>query len=137
MTYVDTNVVLDVLERNEAWFDWSVDALEDARLRGQLVTGPVVAAEVGHYAASAASLGRDFAMLMIDLVDADLDAAWRGGQAFRQYRGRGGRRASLLPDFLIGGHAAALGAAVLTRDARRFRSYFPELALITPETDHG
>lgn len=133
MIYVDTNVILDILGRAGGWFDWSLDALEDSRLRDRLVTGPVVAAEVGHYAASAEVLGRDFGRLMIDLVDVDIEAAFRAGQAYREYRGRGGERPSLLPDFLIGGHAAALGATVLTRDARRFRSYFPQLNLITPE----
>jgi predicted nucleic acid-binding protein len=67
------------------------------------------------------------------MVEASLDAAWRGGQAYREYRKRGGDRPPLLPDFLIGGHAQALGATLLTRDPRRFRSYFPDLNLITPE----
>jgi predicted nucleic acid-binding protein len=131
--YVDTNIVLDILEGDPRWLDWSVQALEDGRAAGALVTGQVVAAEIGHYEASPEILSEKLGALMIELVDADLHSAWLAGQAYRDYRRRGGERLSLLPDFLIGAHAQALGATMLTRDARRFRSYFPELALITPE----
>lgn len=134
MIYVDTNIALDVLERDPHWFDWSMQALEDARVAGELVTGPVVAAEIGHYTASATVLSEKLQALLIELVDVDVEGAWLAGQAYRDYRARGGERPSLLPDFLIGAHAQALGAVVLTRDARRFRSYFPDLNLITPET---
>lgn len=133
MIYVDTNIALDVLEGDPRWLDWSVQALEDARAAGPLVTGHVVAAEIGHYADSAATLSTQLNALMIELIDADLETAWLAGQAYRDYRRRGGERLSLLPDFLIGAHAKTLGAAILTRDPRRFRSYFPELNLITPE----
>ncbi|MFV0624919.1 type II toxin-antitoxin system VapC family toxin [Sphingomonas sp. ac-8] len=136
MIYVDTNIVLDILEGDADWFDWSVRALEDARNAGRVVTGPVVAAEFGHYLASPDALSHRLEALMIELVDADVEGAWLAGRAYREYRRRGGERSSLLPDFLIGGHAQALGATVLTRDPRRFRSYFPDLPLITPETTH-
>jgi len=65
------------------------------------------------------------------------DIAFRAGRAQIDYRLEGGRQASVLADFFIGAHAEALGAKPITRDKRRFRTYFPELALITPETDHG
>lgn len=132
MIYVDTNVVLDVLERDLRWFDWSIDALEDARAAGPLVTGYVVAAEISHYLESSAELAGKLDALLIEIMDTDIEAAWLAGQAYREYRRRGGERPSLLPDFLIGAHASALSATVLTRDPRRFRSYFPDLALITP-----
>ena len=138
MIYVDTNVVLDILQRDPVWFDWSLEALESGRASEQLVTGHIVAAEVGHYVTSVEALARSFSGLMIDVIDTDLDAAFAAGQAYREYRRRGGERSSLLPDFLVGGHASAVKAHMLTRDPRRFRSYFPDLPLITPETkDHG
>lgn len=137
MIYVDTNVVLDVLQRDPTWFDWSLEALVRGRTGDRLITGYVVAAEVGHYVESSAALARNFAGLMIDVIDTDLDAAFGAGQAYREYRRRGGERLSLLPDFLVGAHAAAVKASILTRDPRRFRSYFPDLPLITPETDNG
>jgi predicted nucleic acid-binding protein len=131
--YVDTNIIVDVVQPDPVWAEWSASALERARSSDQLVTGPIVAAEVAHGLETIELLEHTFAGLSIDLLDADLMAAFRAGQAFREYRRRGGQRASLLPDFLIGAQAAALGAAVLTRDPRRFRSYFPDLPLITPD----
>lgn len=136
MIYVDTNIVLDILERDSRWFDWSLDALEAARVAGQVVTGYVVAAEIGHYTPSAAILSNKLQALLIELIDADVESAWLAGRACRDYRARGGDRLSLLPDFLIGAHAQSLGAAMLTRDPGRFRSYFPDLTLITPEENH-
>jgi predicted nucleic acid-binding protein len=137
MIYVDTNVVLDILQRDAVWFDWSLDALERGRAGDRLVTGLVVAAEVGHYVESTTALARSFTGLMIDVIDADLEVAFGAGQAYREYRRRGGERLSLLPDFLVGAHAMAVKATILTRDPRIFRSYFPDLPLITPETDNG
>jgi len=137
LIYVDTNVVLDIINHSPQWLDWSAGRLASAAIEGRLVTGIVVAAEVAHYTRSADQLASAFQALTIELVEADLTAAWIAGQAYCQYRARGGERQSLLPDFLIGGHAMALGASLLTRDSRRFRSYFPKLTLITPETDNG
>jgi hypothetical protein len=138
MIYVDTNVVLDILQRDPVWLAWSFDALENGRTGDRLVTGHIVAAEVGHYVESVDALARSFSGLMIDVIDTDLDAAFAAGQAYREYRRRGGERSSLLPDFVVGAHAMTVKATLLTRDPRRFRSYFPDLPLITPETEqHG
>jgi predicted nucleic acid-binding protein len=136
MIYVDSNVILDTFGNDPVWQPWSHAMFRDKSLDGPLVTGWIVAAEVGHYLASARHLEHSLQQLAIELVDADFEAAWAASQAYREYRSRGGERSSLLPDFLIGGHAQALGATVLTRDPRRFRSYFPELPLITPENSH-
>lgn len=133
MIYVDSNVVIDILACDPQWFVWASERMEEFGASDLLVTGPVVAAEVGHYLDSAATLGRSLEKLKISLVDADLEAAFLAGRAYREYRRRGGDRPSLLPDFLIGAHAMAIGAAVLSRDTRRFRSYFPELKLISPK----
>ena len=133
MIYVDANIILDTMTDDPDWYEWSAAQLEAGRLSTGLVTGPIVAAEVGHYLESAEVLEDTMARLDIALMDVGFDAAWRAGQAFRDYRGRGGDRVSLLSDFMIGAHASAIGATMLTRDPRRFRSYFPDLALITPE----
>lgn len=70
-------------------------------------------------------------------VAMDANAGHIAGGAFHAYRMQGGGREKMLADFLIGGHAAALGATLLTRDPRWYRRYFPDLPLLTPETDHG
>jgi predicted nucleic acid-binding protein len=51
---------------------------------------------------------------------------------FRQYRQRGGTKTGVLPDFFIGAHAQADGYQLLTRDAGRYKTYFPKIKLICP-----
>jgi hypothetical protein len=69
---------------------------------------------------------------MVELTHED---AFRAGIAFQEYRRKGGPRQSILPDFLIGGQAANRGWPILTRDSKRFASYFPELTIIDPLED--
>src|SRR5437879_830789 len=133
MIYVDTNVLLDLLDRDACWAEWSANQLKTARATGRLVSGYVVAAELSSQANSPAELGSIFDVTEIELMDLDLESAHFAGRAYREYRRRGGKRPSLIADFLIGAHASALGATMLSRDARYYRSYFPSLPLITPE----
>jgi predicted nucleic acid-binding protein len=60
------------------------------------------------------------------------ESLFLAAKAFEAYRHAGGVREHVLPDFFIGAQALILGAQVATRDARRFRRYFPALELITP-----
>lgn len=129
---VDTNVLLDVATEDPLWFDWSVSRLSQAANRGGLAINPIVYAELSvHYdtleALEAALSGHPFARLALPW-----DAAFVAGKAYRRYRGRGGSKRSPLPDFYIGAHAAVAGLALLTRDAKRYRGYFPRLRLIAP-----
>lgn len=137
MIVIDSNVLIDVLEAEGAWTAWSRDALATERTSRKLIINHVILAELaGHFPAEAnvEELLTTMGMEMTALTSA---AALRSGQAFREYRARGGERTSTLADFLIAGHASAIGARLLTRDERKIASYFPELTLITPETDHG
>ena len=134
---LDSNIVIDLAERSGAWFAWSRAAIGDAAETASLVINAIVLAETAtHFASSEAQLAvvRDLGLVVLDLTPA---AAFRAGRAHRVYRERGGKREAVLADFLIGAHAVALGARLLTRDARRFRGYFPELELIAPETPDG
>ena len=130
---VDTNILLDVLLQQQPWFDWSTHALESAGDNAPLVINPIIYAEVsiGYDSIEAldAALPEDF----IRLEPIPDEAAFLAGKAFLRYRQRGGPRSSLLSDFLIGAHAAVQGYTLLTRDARRFRFYFPRLRLIAPD----
>lgn len=132
-TLVDTNVLLDVLTDDRTWFDWSSGALSAALDEGVVVINPIVYAEV--------SVGFD----RIEDLDAALPssalireglpyaAGFVAGKAFVTYRRRGGARATPLPDFYIGAHALVAGYRLLTRDARRYRTYFPRLEVMGPE----
>lgn len=126
---VDTNVLLDIATEDPEWFDWSVARLAQAANRDGLAINPIVYAELSvHYESLEAALsGHPFARLALPW-----DAAFVAGKAYRRYRGRGGAKRSPLPDFYIGAHAALAGLALLTRDAKRYRDYFPRLKLISP-----
>lgn len=129
---VDSNVILDVVTQDARWAGWSSDALERAGEESQLVINPLVYAEV--------SIGFDRIEDLDDALPAQYvrrealpwEAAFLAGKIFVQYRRAGGVRPSPLPDFYIGAHAAIRGYTLLTRDARRYRTYFPRLQLITP-----
>jgi len=129
---VDSNVLLDVLTEDPRWFAWSAEALADEAERDVLTINPIIYAEV--------SIG----VVRIEELDAALpaptfhrlalpwEAAFLAGKCFLAYRKRGGVRTSPLPDFYIGAHASVSGMKLLTRDATRYRTYFPKLGLIAP-----
>jgi predicted nucleic acid-binding protein len=129
---IDSNVLLDVLTDDPRWSSWSADALADQAERDVLAVNPIIYAEV--------SIGFD----RIEELDAALpaatfhrlplpwEAAFLAGKCYLKYRKRGGTRSAPMPDFYIGAHASVAGMAVLTRDAARYRTYFPKLRLISP-----
>lgn len=129
---VDSNIILDIVTEDKKWFTWSSEALAQYSETHILVINPVIYAEV--------SIGFD----RIEDVEVVLspiffrrdpipwEAAFLAGKCFLQYRKKGGSKRSPLPDFFIGAHAAVLGIPLLTRDASRYRPYFPKLKLIAP-----
>lgn len=129
---VDSNVLLDVVTQDPRWGAWSAETLARVADEEILVINALVYAEVsiGFEAVEALE-----AALPTDLYrreDLPYEAAFLAGKVFLQYRQAGGVRRSPLPDFYIGAHAAVAGYALLTRDASRYRSYFPRLPLIAP-----
>jgi predicted nucleic acid-binding protein len=133
VTLVDSSVLLDVLTEDPTWGPWSEDALARAGDAGTLVINPIVYAEV--------SAGFDRIEDLDDAVPADdfdgeplpYEAGFVAGKAFLAYRKRGGQRRSPLPDFYIGAHAAVRQYRLLTRDATRYRTYFPTVEVIGPD----
>ncbi|MPZ66834.1 MAG: PIN domain-containing protein [Pseudonocardiaceae bacterium] len=132
-TLVDSNVVLDVVRADPVWSVWSERALARAVDEGPVVINPVVYAEVAASYETAEQV--DTALDAAVLVRSELPwpAAFLAGRCHVEYRRRGGARTRTLPDFLIGAHAAVLGLRLLTRDASRYRSYFPKLEIIAPQ----
>lgn len=135
MIFVDSNIVIDLIE-DGAWTDWSKRAL-DARRGVPLVANMVVVAEISRAFATAENVLIFLRELGIALAPLTAEQAFRAGRAQVDYRLSGGRHGAILADFLIGAQAENLGAALVTRDKRRFATYFPELKLITPETENG
>jgi len=132
MTLVDTNVVLDVLADDPLWLEWSADQLVQCRERGPLLINEIIFAELSVWLDPEADLLRVLASLGIQMERTPIPALRVAASAFKRYRAAGGPRTSLLPDFFIGAHAEVLECAVLTRDPRRFRAYFPSVPLVTP-----
>lgn len=132
MILVDTNILLDVVTDDPVWADWSQRQLDVASLRDQLATNPVVYAELSSRFQRIDDLDILLTSVEIGVADMSRPALFLAGQAFRIYRSRGGPRLSVLPDFFIGAQAAVLDAPLITRDTRRYRTYFPNLRLIAP-----
>jgi predicted nucleic acid-binding protein len=129
---IDSNVLLDVMTADAAWFSWSAAALASAADRGRLVINPIVYAEVSIRFSTVEAVDAALPTTMFDREAIPYQAAFLAGKAFLAYRRRGGEKRSPLPDFLIGAHAAAAGYSLLTRDTARYRTYFPDVTLITP-----
>ena len=132
MLLIDTNVLLDVLQDDPQWADWSVTQLRAQAKIHELAINPVVYAEVSLSFARIESLDAVVERMELTLSEIPRPALFLAGKAFAQYRKRGGSKAQVLPDFFIGAHAAVQGWPLLTRDASRFRTYFPGLEVIAP-----
>lgn len=133
MIFLDSNAVIALLGTRAN--DWTAEIFA-GHGRAALVCNLIVFAEVAVGFAHTERLLADFGMMEIEIHDLTPPVALRAATAFREYRRRGGPRSTMLPDFLIGAHAAVLGATLMTRD-QRLASYFPELTFLTPETEHG
>ncbi len=131
MILVDSNVLIDVLTGDPVWQKWSSEQLTRLGNTMQLAINPLIFAEVAIEYRDQSQLE---AALPATLVRLPLpySAAFMAGRAFLEYRRRGGTRRSPLPDFYIGAHAAAEGHAIVTRDASRYRTYFPDVTVIAP-----
>lgn len=131
---VDTNVILDVTTDDPRWGSWSAAQLAEAATRSRLAINPIIYAEVSMGFDRTEDL--DSALQQSDFIRLPLphEAGFLAGKCFLRYRRVGGARRSPLPDFYIGAHAAVERLTLLTRDARRYRTYFPTLKLIAPET---
>jgi predicted nucleic acid-binding protein len=131
-TLVDANVILDVVTEDAEWFDWSASMLEHAAEEGPLAINPVVYAEVSIRFGRIEDLDEALPADYFVRTALPWEAAFLAGKCFEPYRRQGGVKRSPLPDFFIGAHAAVSGLTLLTRDARRYRTYFPTLRLVAP-----
>ena len=131
-TLVDSNVLLDVITEHDEWMDWSATALSKAANISRLAINPIVYAEVAARFARIEELEEALPPDYYQRLALPWDAAFLAGQCFVKYRRRGGSRRSPMPDFYIGAHAAIEEMTLLTRDPRRYRTYFPTLHIIAP-----
>jgi predicted nucleic acid-binding protein len=132
---VDTNILLDVVLDDPNWADWSQRQLDMASLRGPLVVNAVIYAELSMAFARIEELEEVLTEGGFELHDIPREALFLAGKVFLEYRrrNRSARKRNVLPDFFIGAHAAVQEFAILTRDVRRYRNYFPTVKLLRPE----
>ena len=133
MILFDTNVLLDIATADKIWLEWSEKQFRATAAQGPIVINPIIYAELAP------------AFLSVEELDSWLDpavylrqplpyaAGWLAAQAFMQYRRSGGLRTSPLPDFYIGAHAQVEQLTLVTRDAARYRTYFPQILLLAPD----
>jgi predicted nucleic acid-binding protein len=131
-TLVDSNVLLDVATEDPTWSTWSADALANAANEGPLSINAIIYAEVSIGFPTIEELDDALPPSVFARERLPYEAAFLAGKAFSAYRRRGGARSLPLPDFYIGAHAAVAGHQLLTRDAARYRTYFPTVRLLTP-----
>lgn len=130
---VDSNVLLDVVTADPTWGTWSSATLERTADEAILVINALIYAEVSIGFASIEALEEALPSDLYRREFLPYEAGFLAGKAFLRYRQAGGARRSPLPDFYIGAHAAVSGYRLLTRDAIRYRTYFPTLELIAPD----
>jgi predicted nucleic acid-binding protein len=133
-TLVDSNVLLDILTEDPSWMDWSIEALADAAEAGPLYINPIIYSEVSIRFTTVEALedalpSQDYRREAIPWA-----AAFLAGKVFLDYRRNRGTKSATLPDFFIGAHAAVADLELITRDVSRFRTYFPTVSLIAPDT---
>jgi predicted nucleic acid-binding protein len=131
----DSNVVIELIERDGTGA--LAARLGRVRQERRLFTNAVVLAEVSSGFGELADVLEFFERMAATLVPFAPDEAFRAGQAFAEYRRRGGTRTAILPDFLIGAQAATRGWPLVTRDRKGLDRYFPELTIIDPLEDQA
>jgi predicted nucleic acid-binding protein len=129
---VDTNVLIDAFEDDPTWADWSIAQMRAQSRIHELAINPVIYAELSMAFTSHEVLDEVVDAMRLRMLDLPRASLFLAGKAFVKYRRNGGPRPSVLPDFMIGAHAAVAGMSILTRDVRRYRNFFPGVKLVTP-----
>lgn len=130
---VDSNVILDIVTEDKRWFNWSSETLSRHAETHELVINPIIYAEISMGFERIEEAEAALPPSLFRRAPIPWEAAFLAGKCFLRYRKKGGGKRSPLPDFFIGAHAAVLGISLLTRDASRYKTYFPKLRLITPD----
>ena len=131
MILVDTNVILDVIENDPQWADWSQRQLDRAALNDTLCINAAIYAELSIAYEKIEQLEAMLAIAGFHVEPIPREALFLAGKAFMRYRRSRGAKSGVLPDFFIGAHAAVSNYSLLTRDMRRYATYFPTLVLIS------
>jgi predicted nucleic acid-binding protein len=132
MVLIDANILIDLFTNDPTWADWSEEALAEAATGGEVFINPIIYAEISIAFKDPAPLDRALEQLGIGQMELPYPAAFLAGKAFLKYRKQGVLKRSPLPDFYIGAHAQQERLKLLTRDPKRYQTYFPQVELICP-----
>lgn len=131
-TFLDTNILVYLLNSEESHHDWAVKEFTDSKLRGPALIADIVYCELSAGMNSKDQVDAAVEQLGIERTHGDDPALFRAGQAYKQYKSGGGQKKRVLPDFIIGAIADSAGAPLITNNASDFAKYFPGLQLISP-----
>ena len=129
---LDSCVYLDIFTRDKSWYAWSAKALATAANKGSIVINPIIYAEISIRFERIEELEHVLPPDVFEYRSLPREAAFLAGKIFLKYRARGGAKSLPLPDFFIGAHAAIENLTLITRDAKRFKTYFPTLNILSP-----
>jgi len=129
---VDSNVILDVVEHDPQWCEWSLSALEKYGESNQLIINPMIYAEVSIGFELIEEVEHALSKGGFTMAPIPKEALFLAGKAFLRYRRTQGTKVSPLPNFFIGAHAAVANITLLTRDTKRIKHYFPSVDLVSP-----
>jgi len=133
---VDTNVLIDVLNNEPQWADWSIHQLRVQSKIHVLSINPIIYAELSCTFKKVEDLDEVLQVMELKFNQIPKPALFLAGKAFQRYRRQGGVKNSILADFFIGAHAAVSRLPVLTRDTQRYQTYFPTFKLVSPNALH-
>jgi hypothetical protein len=133
---VDTNVLIDVLNNEPQWADWSIHQLRVQSKIHVLSINPIIYAELSCTFKKVEDLDEVLQVMELKFNQIPKPALFLAGKAFQRYRRQGGVKNSILADFFIGAHAAVSRLPVLTRDTQRYQTYFPTVKLVSPNALH-
>lgn len=127
---VDSNILLDIFTEDKKWFSWSSEQLAKYANVGELCINQVIYAEISIGFDRIEDLEGVLPKDYFIYLDLPYEAAFLAGKCFLKYRRAGG---TTLPDFFIGAHAAVEGMTLVSRDKKRYQTYFPGLQIVAPE----
>ena len=133
---VDTNVLIDVLNNEPQWADWSIHQLRVQSKIHVLSINSIIYAELSCTFKKVEDLDEVLQVMELKFNQIPKPALFLAGKAFQRYRRQGGVKNSILADFFIGAHAAVSRLPVLTRDTQRYQTYFPTVKLVSPNALH-
>lgn len=132
-TLVDTNILLDIVEKDPHWWEWSIGQLQKQAQSGRILINPMIYTEFSIAFTQIEEVDKAILQFGLQIVELPKEALFLAGKAYLQYRKNRGTKNAPLPDFFIGAHAAIQKISLLTRDRGRYRTYFPSVELITPD----